>query len=138
MFFQFRYATKWEVFLMCIGIISSIATGLAIPWNVQMFGKLAGGMVDAKLKSTLESYGIDVSGYIHTDVMESVTTFAVGTIFISCILFSLSYVSICLFNYTSQRQCLRIRSMYLKSILHQDISWYDVMNCGDVASRLTE
>lgn len=123
---------------MLAGIISSVATGIAVPWNVQMFGKLAGGMVDAKLKSTFAEYGIDISEYIHTDVMESVTTFAVGTIIISCILFSLSYVSICLFNYTSQRQSLRIRSMYLKSILHQDISWYDVMSCGDVASRLTE
>ncbi|XP_043474594.1 ATP-dependent translocase ABCB1 isoform X1 [Leptopilina heterotoma] len=134
----FRYATKWETFLMLAGIISSVATGIAVPWNVQMFGKLAGGMVDAKLKSTFAEYGIDISEYIHTDVMEAVSTFAVGTIIISCILFSLSYVSICLFNYTSQRQSLRIRSMYLKSILHQDISWYDVMSCGDVASRLTE
>ncbi|XP_033224974.1 ATP-dependent translocase ABCB1-like isoform X2 [Belonocnema kinseyi] len=134
----FRYATKWEAFLMVIGGLCSIGTGLAVPWNVDMFGKLVGGMVDAQIVSAFKALGIDVSKYIITDVMESVTNFAIGTLIISGIMLGLTYVSISLFNYTSQNQSLRIRTIYLKSILHQDISWYDVMSCSDVASRLTE
>ena len=123
---------------MVIGGFCSIATGLAVPWNVEMFGKLVGGMVDAQLVSAFKALGMDISEYIVTDPMVSVTHFAIGTLTISCIMLGLTYVSITLFNYTSQKQSFRIRTMYLKSILHQDISWYDVMSCGDVASRLTE
>ena len=123
---------------MLIGGFCSIVTGLAVAWNMQMFGTLVGEMVDAQLVDSFKEVGIDISGYIKVDITQSVTTFACGSIIISVIMLGLSYVSITLFNYTSQRQTFRIRAMYFKSVLHQKISWYDVMSCGDISSRLTE
>ncbi|XP_033224904.1 ATP-dependent translocase ABCB1-like [Belonocnema kinseyi] len=134
----FSFATKWEVFLMFIAAICSIGTGLAVPWNLLMFGDLVGAMVSAELVTNFASLGLDMTGFFVTDIMDSVTTFAVGTTFVGSIMLILTYASIFLFNYTSQKQIFRVRTMYFRSILHQDIGWYDIMNSGDVASRLTE
>lgn len=95
-------------------------------------------MVSTELVTAFESIGLNVTGFVVTDIMDSVTTFAVGTTVVGTIMLTLTYASIFLFNYTSQKQIFRVRTMYFRSILHQDISWYDVMNSGDVASRLTE
>ena len=123
---------------MFIAALCSVGTGFSVPWNVIMFGNLVGAMIDIEIVSALKLAGLDVTGYIVTDVMEAVTTFAIGTVVIGSVIFTLTYVSITLFNYTSNKQIFRVRTMYFRSILHQDISWYDVINSGDIASRLNE
>ena len=35
-------------------------------------------------------------------------------------------------------QVFRIRNLFLKSVLRQDISWYDVTQTGDFASRISD
>ena len=123
---------------MIIAALCSIGTGLSVPWNLLMFGDLVGAMVGAELVSVFESIGLNVTGFVVTDIMDSVTSFAIGTTAVGSVMLTLTYASIFLFNYTSQRQIFRIRTLYFRSILHQDISWYDVTNSGDIASRLTE
>ena len=42
------------------------------------------------------------------------------------------------FQVTAERQIYKIRLAYYKSVLKQDIAWFDVNASGEVASRLVE
>ena len=123
---------------MSIGIVCSMGSGLVVPANILIFGNLVGSLVDAEMIHAIEQSDGNFSSSLVDDIMEAVTTFAIGNSIIGVVMLVLSYISIMIFNLTSQRQSFRIRTTYLRSILHQDISWYDVMKSGDVASRLTE
>ena len=49
-----------------------------------------------------------------------------------------SFVFVTCFNTAAESQVLRIRKIFLKSILRQDIAWYDVTQTGDFASRISD
>lgn len=123
---------------MVIGIICSIGSGLTVPANIFIFGDLVGSMVNAEMINSIQQPGMNYTRSMLDDIMSAVTKFAIGNSVIGVVMLLLTYFSVMIFNYTSQRQTFRVRTTYLRSILHQDISWYDVMNSGDVASRLTE
>lgn len=127
---------------MGIGVLCSIVTGLAIPANIFIFGDLVGSMVEAEIRNpniNPEMLNIFSGNDTTTNiVMEAVTKFALGNTIIGIILLIFTYFSIMLFNYTALKQTYRIRIRYLKSVLHQDIAWYDLSKSGEVASRLTE
>lgn len=119
---------------MFISTLCASVTGLLVSWNVLMFGELVGSMVKAEMMNAFH-FKTDNS---NTDIMDSVVTFAIGTTMIGCLMFVLSFINIYLFNYTSKNQIFRVRKKFFKSILHQDISWYDVINSGELSTRLTE
>ncbi|XP_058800345.1 ATP-dependent translocase ABCB1-like [Phymastichus coffea] len=150
----FKYSTACEKCLMVLGTLTAIVTGVAIPTNIYIFGKLVGDMVKAQLAiiggnvSLAENITIpdglaaeNTSAATNTStdfIMDAVTKFAIGNCIIGSILLAFSYIGIMLFNYTALKQSFRVRTMYLRSVLHQDIAWYDVSKSGEVASRLTE
>lgn len=70
--------------------------------------------------------------------MDAILSFTLWNSVLGVIMLVLSYLSIMLFNYVGQRQIHRIRNMYLRSALHQEIGWYDLTQSGDIASRLAE
>lgn len=53
-------------------------------------------------------------------------------------LLTVTYAATALFSHASNRQILRIRNMYFRSALRQDIGWYDLNSTGDFASRMSE
>ena len=73
-----------------------------------------------------------------SDLMDAITAFAVQNAIIGAIMLICSYISVTLFNYAAHSQILRIRGKFFKSVLHQDMSWYDVNQSGEVASRMNE
>ena len=115
-----------------------MGSGLTVPANIFIFGNLVGSMVDAEMINAIQQPGMNFTGSVVDDIMNAVTEFAIGNSIIGVVMLALTYFSVMIFNYTSQRQTFRVRTTYLRSILHQDISWYDIMQSGDVASRLTE
>ena len=48
------------------------------------------------------------------------------------------YVFVTCLNTTAERQVFLIRRLYLKSLLRQNIGWYDTNQTGDFASKMTE
>ncbi|KAK4872648.1 hypothetical protein RN001_014677 [Aquatica leii] len=49
-----------------------------------------------------------------------------------------TYIATVLFNYSALNQTFRIRELFLAKILNQDVSWYDVHQTGDFASRIAD
>lgn len=57
---------------------------------------------------------------------------------LSAILFLLSMLTVDLLNLSASRQISRVRKMFLKSVLRQDMSWYDTNTSTNFASRINE
>lgn len=71
-------------------------------------------------------------------LLEAVQTFAFQNTMIGVVMLVCSYISITVFNYAAHAQILRIRGKFFRSILHQDMAWYDFNQSGEVASRMNE
>ncbi|KAH8348664.1 hypothetical protein KR084_009522 [Drosophila pseudotakahashii] len=137
-YFQlFRYATNKDRGLYAIGILSAIATGLTTPANSLIFGNLANDMIDlGGMAAEGKTYRADDDA--GTMLLDKVREFSLQNTYIGIIMLVCSYLSITCFNYAAHSQILTIRSKFFRSILHQDMKWYDFNQSGEVASRMNE
>ncbi|XP_039955040.1 ATP-dependent translocase ABCB1 isoform X1 [Bactrocera neohumeralis] len=131
-FKMFRYATTKDKLLYALGLLCAVATGLTTPANSLIFGNLSNAMI---------SYG-GSGNYTRSaaddDLLDAVQTFALQNSIIGIIMLVCSYISVTSFNYAANGQILRIRGKFLRSVLHQDMAWYDFNQSGEVASRMNE
>lgn len=88
-----------------------------------MFGKTVG--VDAGTQGNL-------SGLSATIIDRSKWFIILGAIG-----FVLSYIQGSFFVYTAHSQCTRIRRLYFRGLMKQDLSWYDQNKSGELTSRVT-
>lgn len=70
--------------------------------------------------------------------LEEVQMFAIYSTILGLVMFFGTYISIMMFNYAAHSQIFRIRGRFLRSVLNQDIAWYDVNQSGEFASRMNE
>lgn len=156
--FQFRYATRKDIFWMTIGVLSSMTTGALQPLNTLLFGNLTGSIVDY-VSTIMDPDTSDIMKEEASDVfIGKITDFAVYNSLIGAGMLVFSYISTETFNYAAIKQVkakkqtffyqnqlkplifqiFKVRSLYFEKVLNQDISWYDVNNTGDFASRMSE
>ncbi|XP_016968073.1 ATP-dependent translocase ABCB1 [Drosophila biarmipes] len=137
-YFQlFRYATNKDRGLYVIGLLSAVATGLTTPANSLIFGNLANDMIDlGGMAAGGKTYRADDDA--GTLLLDKVREFSLQNTYIGIIMLVCSYLSITCFNYAAHSQILTIRSKFFRSILHQDMKWYDFNQSGEVASRMNE
>ncbi|KAG5875736.1 hypothetical protein JTB14_010724 [Gonioctena quinquepunctata] len=135
---MFRYATGWDRFLIYLGILAAVGTGIIQPLNTVLFGGLTGDFI--KYASTLYNHSMTPAEKTKAEheFMDGVTYFAIMNCAIGVAMFVLSFISTTAFTYTASRQVFRLRSVYLSKIFNQDISWYDVHQTGDFSSRMSE
>lgn len=125
----FRFSTGTERCLLFIGFLGALVTASTAPLNIFLFGDLTGALVE---------YGLNVSAGDPDAFMDSVETFAGYNSLLGLVMLLVTYMSVWMYNFVANRQILRIRNLYLKSALSQDIGWYDVQQTGDFASRMSE
>ncbi|XP_057672650.1 multidrug resistance protein homolog 49-like isoform X3 [Diorhabda carinulata] len=137
-FGMFRYATQRDKFLMFIGIVSSAITGILQPLSIILFGRVAGDSID--YAQSLMNDNLTPAEKLEAEniFLDGVKFFATWNSLIGIGMLFFCYIATVTFNYSAMEQTFRIRSKYLKSILNQDISWYDQNQTGDFASRMSD
>ncbi|CAM9601172.1 unnamed protein product [Chrysoparadoxa australica] len=113
----FRFADALDVFLMATGTVTAIGSGLLMPMWLLSFG----GAVD------------DFNG---TDIRGPINEFALQFAIFGVITLCLSTIMIACWAYTGERQSLRIKTAYVKSILRQDIGWFDTHKAGELPTKV--
>lgn len=119
----FQFATKRDLFLICIAGFCSSTTGAIQPISILFFGnvlkKLGEAIVDGSdlMEATMPI--IKLYAYLGTGVMAA------------------AYISNCLWVLTGENQARRIRQLYVHSILRQDMSWFDKSEEGSLTTRLS-
>ncbi|CAN6858733.1 unnamed protein product [Brassica oleracea] len=144
----FRFADRYDIILMAVGTISAMANGLAQPITSVLIGKI-----------------INVFGFSdHDHMVKEVSKVALKFLYLAvyaCVVSFLrkpklcfpsshlarpnlftkafrSFAEVSCWMVTGERQSARIRVLYLKTILRQDIGFFDTeTSTGEVIGRMS-
>lgn len=117
----FRFADQYDCLLMILGSIFSVANGFSIIFYAR------------PLKDLINSYR---PTYNFDELVNNISQAANGfllngiLVFISCALMNITW------TIASQRQLVKIRKLYYKSILEQELSWYDANKPEEICSEM--
>lgn len=122
--------TWLDKLLVCVGFIGSIAAGVPFPLVGIVFGQVVDSFNGVQCG---DASGADPnSSGAQSDINEKILLM----FYLAIAIFGLTYIHIVCWNLVSQRLAQRIRERYLKSLLRQDIAFFDKLQAGEVSSRL--
>ncbi|XP_077979293.1 ATP-dependent translocase ABCB1-like [Glandiceps talaboti] len=146
----FRFANCTDAFLLMGGVLAAMVHGLAFPLMVIVFG----GMTDSLVESgTNNSAGWNVSlpnGTTYDDYVEEemekameeflrdMNKYALYFVFIGVGAFVAAYFQITCLVTTAERQAYLMRTSFFRSILRQEIGWFDTNPSGELSTRLSD
>ncbi|CAM6010259.1 unnamed protein product [Sphagnum balticum] len=119
----FAYADLVDVLLMIIGTIGSVANGVALPLMTLIFGSLTNAFGNNQN---------DTSVLVH-----QVSKVAIKFVYLGAGAAVASYCEVTCWMIAGERQAARIRSLYLRAILRQDVPFFDLeTTTGAVVGRM--
>ncbi|XP_030843068.1 ATP-dependent translocase ABCB1 isoform X1 [Strongylocentrotus purpuratus] len=152
----YRYATEQDWLLLVLGAVAALANGSAWPILYLFLGLMLDDFIMFNTANvTLTDFD---NATMHTtrtllqfpsganeDVLIVSDTFEQG-VQESCIRFALvglsvmisSYIQTASFGLTGERQTNRLRKAFFHAILHQEISWFDFHQTGEITSKLSD
>lgn len=71
------------------------------------------------------------------ELVDEVAGTSLYIVYLACGAAVTSYFQVACFTLSAQRQSLRIRQMYFKSLVRQEMSWYDQHKTGALSSRIS-
>ncbi|KAH7374226.1 putative Leptomycin B resistance protein pmd1 [Cadophora sp. MPI-SDFR-AT-0126] len=126
-FSLYRYATKNDILVLTVSAICAIAAGAAMPLMTVIFGSLTGKFGDfvnntdqalARFETSVNTLTLYL---VYLAIGEAVTV----------------YVSTVGFIYAGENISAKIRENYLRSILRQNIGFFDKLGAGEITIRIT-
>lgn len=115
--------------LICVGFIGSIAAGVPFP----LIGIVFGQVVDEFNSAACGDASIAGAA---SGSQSSINEKILLMVYLAIAIFGLTYLHIVCWNLVSQRLAQRVRERYLRSLLRQDIAFFDNLQAGEVSSRL--
>ncbi|KAF7124732.1 hypothetical protein RHSIM_Rhsim12G0141000 [Rhododendron simsii] len=119
----FSFADSVDVALMVVGTIGAVGNGMGLPLMSVLLGEI------------INSFGQNQN---NKDVVHVVSKVAVKYVYLGLGVGLAAFLQVSCWMVTGERQATRIRSLYLKSIMRQDIAFFDKeTNTGEVVSRMS-
>ncbi|KAL7061425.1 hypothetical protein AAHC03_0895 [Spirometra sp. Aus1] len=121
-YFQlFRYAKKWELACVVIGLLASAANGFLMPLSMVYFADIVDDLISPKPN-------------ILNSILPQVKIYSIigGTSLI------LGFLQAYLLLLVAERQSKRLRLLYFKGVLRQDVEWHEKNVVGSVITRLND
>lgn len=115
---MFTFADKTDKYLMAFGYGAAIATGIALPSFVFIMGTI------------VNSFGGNQTAAINRACIQMVSIG--GAVWVA------AYLYYSLLVIMAERIGRKTKIAYLKSILRQDIAWFDSINVTELSSRLAK
>ncbi|KAF4580529.1 GTPase-activating protein [Pleurotus pulmonarius] len=126
----FRYSTRFELTLDAIGLpLMSLLFGNL----VQAFVVFAQDVLGARSGNTEAAARVPQAA---ADFRRSAVNNANYLVYIGLGMFVCTYIYMFTWVYTGEVNAKRIRELYLKAVLRQDIAWFDNTGAGEVATRI--
>ncbi|KAH6777449.1 P-glycoprotein 21 [Perilla frutescens var. frutescens] len=118
----FIFSDGWDKILMVVGSIGAVANGINMPLMAFLFGQLT----DAFARS-------------HThDVLPSVTKVSLKLVYVALGCGAAAFLQVACWMISGERQAARIRNLYLKTILQQDVAFFDKeVHAGEVIGTMS-
>ncbi|GAB2297556.1 ABC transporter B member 11 [Dionaea muscipula] len=119
----FAFADSTDMALMVVGTIGAVANGLCMPLMTLLFGDL------------INAFGSNQSTN-HT--VDAVSKVALKFVYLAIGIAAAAFLQVACWMVTGERQAARIRNLYLKTILRQEIGFFDKeTNTGEVVGRMS-
>ncbi|KAF5455486.1 hypothetical protein F2P56_025056 [Juglans regia] len=116
----FSFADSSDIFLMIVGTIGAVGNGLGLPLSTILFGQLINALQGDK------------------DVVRVTSEICVKTLYLAAGIGAAGFLQVACWMVTGARQAARIRGVYLKTILRQDVAFFDKeTNTGEVVGRMS-
>jgi len=120
----FRHASWFDVLCLVFGCIFTGAVGLAQPVMIILFADM------------FAATGSLMSGNASKMIEEMINTICVRFTIVGGALFVCAWLSEACFKSSGIRQSAAWRKNYIKSIMRQDVGWYDVNQPNELPSRV--
>lgn len=119
----FSYADSTDIGLMAMGTVGAVANGLVIPLTTLFFGNLINSFgTTREIQNVVQQVSKEALKFIYLAVGAGVASFLQAS---------------CWMN-TGERQATRLRNVYLKAILRQEIAFFDKeINTGEIVARMS-
>ncbi|KAI4384908.1 hypothetical protein MLD38_002993 [Melastoma candidum] len=118
----FSFADSTDVLLMVIGTVGAVGNGLGVPLMTILFGQI------------IDSFGQNSQA----DVVLVVSKVCLKFIYLAVGTGAAAFLQVSSWMVTGERQAARIRGLYLKTILRQDVAFFDCeTNTGEVVGRMS-
>jgi len=146
----FRFGTCTDALLMVVGILAAMVHGLALPLMVIVFGGMTDSLVesgtnDTSLVNVSLPNGTTYEDYIQEEIdaamdefLKDMNRYAVYFVLIGVGAFVAAYLQVACLVSSSERQAYVIRTKFFRSILKQEIGWFDTNPSGELTTRLTD
>ncbi|XP_057550673.1 ABC transporter B family member 4-like [Amaranthus tricolor] len=119
----FSFADSTDKLLMTIGSIAAIGNGVSMPLMIIVFGDL------------VDAFGQNQSP---EHIVHVVSKVCLKFVYLAIGVAVAAFLQVACWMVTGERQAARIRNLYLKTILRQDISFFDKeTNTGEVVGRMS-
>ena len=116
-----RFADRYDKVLMILGSIFSITNGCSLIFYAKPLKDLINAYKPSyDFQEQVDNIAYAARGFLFNGIL----------VFLSCALMNISW------TITSQRQLIKLRKLYYKSLLEQELQWYDKNKpeeiCGDM------
>lgn len=124
LFKLFAFADSFDYFLMFFGSVGACIHGASVPVFFIFFGKL----IDV----------IGLAALFPAAASHKVAKYSLDFVYLSTVILFSSWMEVAFWMYTGERQAAKMRMAYLRSMLNQDISLFDIeASTGEVISAIT-
>uniref|UniRef100_A0A0K0EL19 Transferred entry: 7.6.2.2 n=1 Tax=Strongyloides stercoralis TaxID=6248 RepID=A0A0K0EL19_STRER len=120
----FRYAKKFDILLLSIGLITTFFSGAAQP----VMSILTGRLTSAFLIYPPTSTEFRISAYENVYILAGIGVFVL----------IINYIQYMCFSTVCNRITGRLRKAYMASILRQNCGWFDKNQAGVLTTRLND
>ncbi|KAI7903880.1 putative ABC transporter protein [Cokeromyces recurvatus] len=119
----FRFASKFDLFLIFCAVICSAGTGAIQPISIIFMGNLL----------------TDLSGSLSqpSQLLDACRPVILIFVYIGTATMIASYISNCFWIMAGENQAQRIKRKYMHSIMYQDMAWFDKADDGSLVTRLS-
>uniref|UniRef100_A0A803JQ19 ATP-binding cassette sub-family B member 5 n=1 Tax=Xenopus tropicalis TaxID=8364 RepID=A0A803JQ19_XENTR len=129
----FRFADKLDIFLMVIGLIGAAGNGLCLPMLNLVYGQVTDSILcfNSSIQNSSECNKFKPLG-------EQMTIFALYYVAIGAAVIVSGYAQVSFWVLAAARQTRKMRQAFFRSVLSQEMSWFDINKSGEINTRLNE
>ncbi|XP_048408710.1 ATP-binding cassette, sub-family B (MDR/TAP), member 4 isoform X1 [Stegostoma tigrinum] len=135
----FRYASCTDRLLMVFGSVAALIHGAGMPLMVIVFGQMTDSFIHNEISKNLTANEIlNISIAVSETLEEQMTRFAYYYVGLGAAVLLAAYVQVSFWSLAAARQTRKIREIFFHSLLRQEIGWFDVIQIGELNTRLTD
>ncbi|KAM4600373.1 ATP-dependent translocase ABCB1 [Polymixia lowei] len=135
----FRFADGWDIVLIILGTVMSMANGVVLPLMFIVFGDMTDSFVDDSILSQTNTSNPNITTLpFNVTLGDEMTGYAIYYSIMGAVVLVAAYMQVAFWTLAAGRQIKRLRKLFFHRIMQQDIGWFDTNETGELNTRLTD